>query len=263
MDGVVDGVIDDPTRCTYNPDELVGRRFGDETFTQIDADIVRQIWEGPRGHGGRFMWYGLTRGTDLNTYAGSTGSPLVGKPFGIPLDWFRHYLVQDPKWDWTMMTRAEFELLWNQAVEQYGAVIGTDNPDLTSFRDGGGKVMIVYGLADQQIPPEGAIQYYQRVQNRMGGPQRTAEFARLFLMPGQNHGFRGIAPSPSPGALMEAIVRWVEDGQAPERIVGELRDSSGNVVRTRPFFPYPQAAAYKGSGSTDDAANFIARTPAH
>lgn len=261
-DGVLDGVIDDPTRCAYDPKALVGTAVGDSTFTQADADIVRTIWEGPRGHGGRFMWFGLTRDTDLNTYAGTTGSPLAGKPFGIPLDWFRFFLVQNPQWDWTTMNRAEFELLWNQSVEQFGAVIGTDNPDLTRFRDRGGKIIITHGLADQQIPAQGTIDYYERVQRQMGGAQRTAEFARLFLLPGLNHGFRGAAPSPNPAASLSALIRWVEEGNAPDRIAAELRDSSGKVIRTRPVFPYPQVASYKGSGSTDDAANFVSRAPA-
>jgi feruloyl esterase len=261
-DGVVDGVIDDPVRCTYDPKELIGTAAGGDTFTAVDAEIVRQIWQGPRGFGGRFLWYGLTRGTDLNTYAGTEGSPPVGKPFGIPLDWFRYFLVQNPRWDWRTMTRAEFELLWNQSVEQFGAVFGTDNPDLTRFRERGGKIIITHGQADQQIPVEGTIDYFERVLRRMGGAERTAEFARLFLMPGLNHGFRGPAPSVGPGELLNAIVRWVEEGRAPDRLVGELRDGAGKVVRTRPLFPYPQVAAYKGSGSTDDAANFIGRPPA-
>lgn len=258
-DGVVDGVIDDPTRCTYDPATLIGTATSDGPFTKADADIVRAIWEGPRGHAGRFIYYGLTRGTDLNTYAGTTGSPLAGKPFGIPLDWFRHFLVQNPAWDWTTMTRAEFELLWNQAVEQYGAVFGTDNPDLTRFRDRGGKIIITHGLADQQIPSPGTVEYYERVQRQMGGAERTAQFARLFLFPGLNHGFRGAAPAPT--GLMEALIRWVEEGQAPDRILGELRDEAGKVIRTRPFFPFPKVATYTGSGSTDDAANFVAREP--
>jgi feruloyl esterase len=121
--------------------------------------------------------------------------------------------------------------------------------------------MIAHGLADQQIPAGGTVDYYQRVQQRMGGPERTAEFARLFLVPGVNHGFRGAAPTPTPAALLEAILRWVEEGKAPDRLEGELRDTAGKLIRTRPVFPYPQVAKYKGSGSTDDAANFIASTP--
>ncbi len=256
-DGVVDGVLNDPTTCTYDPQALVGTPVGGSTFTAADAAIVRQIWEGPRGAGGRFIYYGLTRDTDLNTYAGTAGTPLAGKPFGIPLDWFRHFLKLDPQWDWTTLSRAEFELLWNQAVEQFGAVFGTDNPNLTRFRDRNGKIIVLHGYADQQIPVQGTIEYFQRVQERMGGAARTAEFARLFLLPGLNHGFRGAAPSPNPAALLAALVRWVEEGQAPDRITAELRDTANKVVRTRPVFPFPRTAKYSGTGSTDDAANFV------
>ena len=247
-DGTVDGVIDDPIACTWDPQALVGTAVGDSTFTAADAAIVRQIWEGPRGHGGRFMWYGLTRGTDLNTYAGTTGTPLAGRPFGIPLDWFRYFLVQNPQWDWTTMTRAEFELLWNQSVEQFGALIGTDVADLSRFRERGGKVIITHGLADQQIPVQGSIHYYERVQEQMGGAPRAAEFARLFLLPGLDHGFRGPAPNVSPARLLDAITRWVEEGQPPEKLEAEQRDAAGKIVRTRTMLPYPQRAG-KFSGS--------------
>ena len=79
MDGVADGVIDDPSRCTYDPKELVGTKVGDSTFTEADADVVRKIWEGPRGQDGRFLWFGLARGADLSALAGTGGSPLTGK----------------------------------------------------------------------------------------------------------------------------------------------------------------------------------------
>ncbi len=254
LDGVTDGVIDDPTRCHFDPQALVGTRVGDSTFTEADAEVVRKIWQGPRGQDGAFLWHGLAPGTDLFALANTGGSPLRGRPFGIPLDWFRYFLLQDPRWDWTTLTPAGFELLWTQSVEQYGAVFGTDNPDLTRFRERGGKLIIYHGLADQLIPAQGTLDYYQRVQQQMGGPEKTAEFVRLFLAPGVDHGFRGAGPTPI--GVFEALVRWVEEGKAPERIEAELRDSSGKVIRTRPLFPFPHVAKYKGTGSPDDAANF-------
>jgi hypothetical protein len=259
-DGVRDGVIDDPIACAYDPRALIGTMVGDSLFTEADAEVIRKTWEGPHGQDGRLLWYGLTRGTDLSTYVGTTGSPLTGKPFGIPLEYYHYFLVQNPKWDASTLTRAEFELLMNQSAEQFGAVFGTDNPDLSRFRDRGGKVIILHGLADQQIPVQGSIDYYERVQKQMGGAQRTAEFARLFLMPGLNHGFRGPAPTVNPMVLLNAIITWVEDGKAPERLPGEQRDDSGKLVRTRPFFPYPQFARFNGTGSPDEAANYAART---
>src|SRR5690349_12128830 len=253
-DGVKDGVIDDPFHCAYDPGALVGTKVGDETFTEADAEVLRKIWQGPRRQDGTFIWYGPDRGADLFPYAGTGGSPLKGKPFSIALEYWVYYLAQDAKWDWTTLTYAGFEQLWTKSVEQYGAVIGTDDPDLTRFRDHGGKVIICHGLADQLIPAAGSIDYYKRVQQRTGGEKATAKFARLFLVPGVNHGFRG--PGAQPTGLNEAIIRWVEEAKAPDKLIAEKRDTSGNVTRTRPLFPYPQTAKYKGSGSTDEEANF-------
>src|SRR5262249_22460006 len=55
LDGVTDGVIDDPSGCTYDPKELVGTKVGDGTFIEADAGVVRKIWEGPRGRDGKFL----------------------------------------------------------------------------------------------------------------------------------------------------------------------------------------------------------------
>lgn len=258
-DGVKDGVVDDPFHCTYDPQALVGTKVGGETFTAADAEVIRKIWQGPRRQDGSFMWHGLERGTDLFAYAGTTGSPLTGRPFRISLDYWTYYLAQDARWDWTTLNHAGFEQLWTKSVEQYGAVIGTDDPDLTRFRDRGGKVIIYHGLADQQIPAAGSIDYYRRVQQRMGGEQKTAEFARLFLVPGVDHGFRGAGATPT--GLNEAILRWVEEGTAPEKLIAEKRDASGKGIRTRPLFPYPHAAKYQGSGNPDAAENFISTPP--
>jgi hypothetical protein len=256
-DGVKDGVIDDPWRCAYDPKALVGTKVGDDTFTEADGEVVRKIWEGPRGQDGSFLWYGMERGADLSALAGTRNSPrdapnsardgrappdgtLTGRPFSIPLEWFQYFLLQDPKWDWTTLTPAGFELLWKQSVEQYGAVIGTDDPDLTRFRDRGGKIIIYHGLADQLIPAAGTIDYYKRLQERMGGAKKTARFARLFLVPGVDHGFRGAGATPT--GQMEALIRWVEEGRAPEKLMAERRDSSGKATQTRVLLPYPQVA---------------------
>ena len=83
----------------------------------------------------------------------------LGKPFSIPLEWCQYFLHQDPKWDYTTLTPSGFELLWKQSVEEFGPVIGTDDPDLTRFRDRGGKIIIVHGLADQLIPADGTVDY--------------------------------------------------------------------------------------------------------
>jgi hypothetical protein len=239
QDGVVDGVIEDPLQCDYDPAALIGTRIGGSTFTATDARIILQIWEGPKTHDGRFLWWGPTRGTNLLNFAGTTGSPLVGKPCEEGLEWFRYFLLLDPHWDWMTLTRDEFELRFEQSVEEDASIYGGDDPDLTGFRDRGGRLLIVHGLADQFVPPQASIAYYKNVQRRMGGPQRTSQFARLFLVPGADHGFGSLVPTPSPMQMIGAMLRWVEQGHAPEKLIADLPATKANPIRTRPLFPYP------------------------
>jgi len=256
IDGVKDGVIEDPKRCTYDPKALVGTSAGDcGSFTDADATIIRKLWEGPRREDGSFLWYGLLRGADLTALWSSRGTPLKAQPFAITMDWFRYFLAQDPQLDGGNVTPAAYERFWDQSVEQFGAVIGTDNPDLTAFRDRGGKAIVWHGLADQLITVEGTIDYYGRVQQQMGGPKKTAEFIRLFMAPGVGHCAGGAGPAPT--GQMDALLSWVEDNKAPDTLLAQRRDQTGAVTRSRPLCAYPLVAKYKGSGSTDEAANFV------
>ena len=94
----------------------------------------------------------------------------------------------------------------------------------------------------------------ERVQKTTGGVKKTAEFARLFLVPGTDHGFRGAGPTPT--GYFEALMRWVEDGKAPEKIIGERHDKDGKLIGKRPLFAYPAIAKYKGSGDPEDPDNY-------
>jgi hypothetical protein len=191
----------------------------------------------------------------LNAVTSSRGTPLKPQPFPFTVDWLRYWITQNPQFDWTTMTPAAYEALWDRSFEQYNLAIGTDNPDLTAFRDHGGKTIIWHGWTDQLIPTDGSIDYYKRVQQQMGGAKKTSEFARFFLAPGVSHCAGG--PGPQPSGVLDALVTWVEDGKAPETLTATRRDQTGAVTRSRPLCQYPLVAKYKGTGSTDDAANFV------
>ena len=179
---------------------------------------------------------------------------MTGRPFAITLDWFRYFLTQNPKWEWTTLTAQTYEELWDQSIEQFGPVFGTDNPDLTAFRDRGGKLIAWHGWADPLIYAEGTTDYFTRVQRHMGGSDKTAAFMRLFMAPGVGHCAGGAGPAPT--GHFEAVVRWVEEGRAPETLDAVSRDQSGTLVRSRPLCRYPLVARYKGRGTTDAAENF-------
>jgi feruloyl esterase len=256
IDGVADGVIEDPKRCSFDPAALIGASTeGCGAFTESDVALIRQFWDGPRRGDGRFLWYGLPRGADLSALWGATGNPLQPRAFSIALDWFRYFLTQDPDFDWTTMTHAGYERLWEQSVEQFGEVIGTDNADLSAFRDAGGKAIVWHGWTDQLISASGSIDYYERVLEQMGGARETEEFIRLFMAPGVNHCAGGAGPQPY--GEIEALIGWVEEGEAPETLPAALRDRSGEITRSRPLCKYPLVARYRGRGSTDDTENFV------
>ncbi len=255
IDGVKDGVIEDPKRCNFDPKSLIGTSAGQcGDFTAADAELIGKLWDGPRREDGSFLWYGQLRGADLGALSASRGTPL--KPVGFPfaVDWLKYWITQNPQFDWTGMTPAAYERYWDQSGEQYGIVIGTDNPDLSAFRDRGGRAIIWHGLADQLISPDGTIDYYKRVQQQMGGADKVSQFARLYMAPGVAHCGGGAGPNPY--GQLDALLSWVESGKAPATLTAARRDQTGAITRSRPLCQYPLVAKYKGSGSTDDATNF-------
>ena len=251
-DGVKDGVIENPRACKFDPRQLIGTSTPCGDFTAADANVIRKIWEGPRRQDGSFLWYGLQRGGDFSGLSSTGGAPLVPRPNPITMEWWRYFLNQNPQWDYMNLTPASYEQYWDQSVEEFSAVLATDNPDLSAFRDRGGKLVLWHGWSDQLIYPEGTIDYYQRVEKQMGGAENTMKFARLFLAPGVGH--CGGGPGPSPQGQFDAVVKWVEDGKAPETLTALSR--ANGATHTRPLCQFPQVAKYKGTGSTDDAANF-------
>jgi len=129
-----------------------------------------------------------------------------------------------------------------------------DDVDLAAFRARNGKLLFAHGLADPIFSPDEMVDYYQRLSARHGAA--TAEFSRLFLVPGMGHCQGGAATDSFDG--LGALMNWVEKGQAPQRII-----ASGTAVfpgRTRPLCPYPAYAHYDG-GNLEDAASFSCRTP--
>jgi hypothetical protein len=123
--------------------------------------------------------------------------------------------------------------------------------DLREFRRAGGKLILWHGAGDQGIPFEGTLDYWQRL---TGG--RSQDWARLFVVPSMWHCQGG--DTLTDFDPFRELVSWVEDRRVPEKVIASGLDSAGNVVRTRPVFPYPLRARYDGSGSVDDASNFVA-----
>jgi feruloyl esterase len=162
---------------------------------------------------------------------------------------FRYFLFHDPNWDWRTidwdrdLAFAEQKLPFMAAVER----------DLTPFKKRGGKLVMYTGWADPVVPPQDTAAYYDAVVKAMGGLEKTRDFFRFFAAPGMGHCSGG--PGPNQFDALAALEQWVEKGVAPDKLIAS-HITNGKVDRTRPLCPYPQVARWKGTGSTDEAANF-------
>ena len=116
-------------------------------------------------------------------------------------------------------------------------MIGTDNPDLTAFRDRGGKTIVWHGWADPLISTQGTVDYYKHVAEKMGGPEKTSQFMRLFMAPGVAHCGGGAGPAPT--GTMEALIAWVEEGKAPDTLTGSRPAQGGGTPRNPAVVPIP------------------------
>jgi feruloyl esterase len=254
--GATDGVITNPSACDWNPAGLVGVRTPCGVITRQDAAVMEKIWQGPVAATGKKLWYGLERGASLATLAATTTGPdgvTSGSPFPIAVGYLGTWLLKNPSWNWQTLTYAQFDRLFTRSVSEFSPAIATDDPDLSAFRRDGG-----HGLADQEIFPQGTVNYYQRVQKAMGGAAKTNSFARLFLAPGAQHCASGAGPAPAPGQPLAAVVNWAELGVVPATIPGETIDpATGGVIGSRPLCLYPGFARYTGRGPATAASSFV------
>jgi feruloyl esterase len=130
--------------------------------------------------------------------------------------------------------------------------------DLRAFKAKGGKILLWHGLADAAIMATSSIGYYEAVSRLMGGRKETEDFFRVFLIPGVHHGSGG--PGLTDFDAFSALEQWVENGQAPDRLIAGRSNNAG-VERTRPVYPYPILARYSGNGDPMQAASFVPFDP--
>jgi feruloyl esterase len=169
---------------------------------------------------------------------------------------YLHYLAG---WDEPLsLDDLHFDSATFAQLSAMSSLYDATDPNLSAFRDAGGKLILWHGWEDASIPPQGTISYYEAVQAEMGGAEATQQFARLYLIPGLAHCLGGSASTKFD--LLTPLMDWVETETAPEEIILTLGDSEA-PARTRPVYPYPTVARYDGSGSQDEASNFGPATP--
>ena len=251
-DGVTDRVVGDPERCDFDPAVLQCSGANSEgCLTAAQVHTVQMLYASPENPKTGRPITGVLPGSEPNwTDLGWTRGAR-----GTGLDQYRYLVYADP--DWTI-DRFDFDTDIVKAEETDDDTLNAIDPNLKPFFGRGGKLLVYHGWSDAQISPANATQYYQRVVEAVGDEAAVRDSFRLFMAPGMGHCAGGEGPNAFDA--LTVLEEWVEHDQAPDRIVAS-RSRDGAVDRTRPLCPYPQLAVYTGTGSTDDADNFVCRMP--
>jgi feruloyl esterase len=251
LDGLRDGLIDDPRRCQFDPGALqCTNNDAPNCLTERQVRTARTILVAPVTSSGHQVFERLEPGTELR-WARLAGGP---EPAALFLDYFKYVVFVDPQWDWRTFNLDRDAVFAERAME---GVVDLE-PDLTRFARHGGRLVLYQGWADQQVAPEATVHFYEAMSKFGGDSAPVNQWARLFMVPGMGHCLGGEGPDTF--NRLGVLEEWVEHGHAPDKILA-AHTSGGRVDRTRPLCPYPQVAKYQGSGNIDEAANFHCQAP--
>ena len=271
LDGIEDGILQNPLACNFKPATLTCPLGTDDNscLTPKQVTAVEKIWSGVSNSKGELIYPGLVPGGE--GYAGTWSTWVSGRDPFTSLHWrggegfFRWFVFDDADWDFRNF---DFDKDLQYALEKVGPAVDSDDPDLRPFRNKGAKLIVYHGWSDPDISPVASINYYEsvidiiaddtRAINYQSALRDTQDFYRLFMVPGMAHCSGG--PGPDRFDALSALENWVEQDIAPETIIAS-KVIDGEVVRTRPLCAYPEVAAYDGSGSTDEATNFSCVAP--
>ncbi len=247
LDGVKDGVLENPMRCRFDPKVLECKGpDGPTCLTPAQVETARALYAPVRNpkSGVEIFPALLMPGseTDWRVLAGP-------EPIGTAYEAFKFVVFQDASWDWHRFNPATDTEI---ALKKDNGVLHSGNPDLKAFFNRGGKLLMYHGWSDPQVAPLNSVNYFSNV-TRTVSKNVVGKSLQLYMVPGMAHCAGG--PGTDTFDKMAAIEQWVEHGKAPDTIVAS-HSTAGKVDRTRPLCPYGTVAKWTGTGSSDDAANF-------
>jgi hypothetical protein len=253
QDGLKDGIIQNPAAAHFDLAKVAG-------LTDEQRKAITTIFQGAHNAQGP-IYPGFAPVAECvpdQWIAWITGpAPSLAKDhmpdltFAFGTQIFKYLIFNQPDWNYSTYDFSNFE----RDTRLAASFLNATNPDLAPFKARKGKLILWHGWADPALPAQGTIDYYRQVQAH--DPQ-AADYCRLFLVPGCLH--CGGGPGPAEVDWLSVIVDWVEQGKAPDKLIASRRES-GNVVMTRPLFPYPATASFKGSGDANSAESFEAKLP--
>lgn len=272
VDGLVDGLIEDPRRCTFDPAVL--RCTGAETDSCLTAPqltALQKLYQGPKNQRtGEQIYQGWAPGSEASWLGIVTNQ----SPLSLGLSYFSNLVYEDQNWDYK---KFDFDSGMAFADKKIGSLANAMATDMSAAKNRGVKVIMYQGWNDQVLQPGFTPDFYEKVSVAMGGLAATQEFSRLFMVPGMTHCYFGPGATSFGGVgqqippvrdathdLQKALENWVENGVAPETMIAtKYSDDAAaarTVSKTRLLCSYPKVAHYK-AGDPDSAGSFECVAP--
>ena len=291
LDGVQDGVLEDPRACQFDPTVLACKGVDTPNcLTPPQVEALTSIYAGPKNsRTGEAIFPGLPPGAEAapGDVAGWTwatwiapADPTKSTQSSLGNSYYGQAVFEDPAWNFRTL---DFDADVTFGDAKAGSLLNATSPDLRSYRAGGGKLIHYHGWGDAAISALSSIDYYERAQSfltrfpdaRSDVSRPVDDFYRLFMVPGMGHCGGGAGPNRfgNGGAVsaaaaadperdvFAALERWVEKGIAPDHLIGQGTAADDPTKGlTRPLCLYPKVAQYKG-GDVNDAASFTCALP--
>jgi hypothetical protein len=280
IDGLVDGIIDDPRSCTFDPGvdlpKCPGDVDGPACFTIAQLTAISKIYEGAYSNG-TLIVPGMPKGAENFT---GGWDPWIVAPtlkdttlYKLHVNTFKRLMTGTTVTTYDFLTNWNFDSNDPATLAANGGIVESVNPDLTAFKAHGGKIIMYHGWADISNPFATSIAYYNSVYDLMGG--QIKDVLSFYMVPGMGH-CQGRYSRFDNGSVIpfiildvftpwfQPLVDWVEIGIAPESVTGDFRMVADNgTVKSfsRPICRYPEVARYSGTGDVNDAANFMCVPP--
>ena len=272
QDAVRDGVLNDPRQCHFDPASMQCKNGeeSDSCLTPQQVTALKKLYQGPQNAQGRTVFPGYLPGAEEGP--GGWGLWIMGPApakslmafFGT--GYFSNMVYDKSDWDYRNF---QVDPGMKVAADKTANALNATNADLSPFKARGGKLILYHGWNDPAIPALNTIDYYQSVIDKMG-QKNVDSFVRLYMVPGMQHcgggpgatsfGQDGYKPDDPHQNMRLALEAWVEKKSPPSSIQAarvQPDDPEHRATMTRPLCTYPSFAKYKGSGDTNDAANFV------
>jgi len=274
LDGVADGVLNDPRQCRFDPATIQCKGSEDtiDCLTAPQVTALKTIYAGIQDASGKAVFPGYLPGAEVGQggwalwITGPAPAKSLMAYFG--LGYYSNMVYDQKNWDYKTF---DVNTGMKAATIKTADALNATNADLSGFRSHGGKLILYHGWNDPAIPALNTVNYYQNVIAKMGRPAADS-FTRLYMVPGMQHCGGGPGPE-NFGEALDAtstdpqrniritLENWVEKGTAPSSFVVSKAAGGNSPEITRPLCPYPQSAKYKGTGDPNKVENFTCANP--